>query len=549
MAEFRNIILLAGTLFSNMRLIRVAPSINLFLARYMGKFRLLNTGGKLIIHSHLPAVNSKAFTRFIDEHLLAKTAGPSHAQISLTNVCPQNCLYCYNKGRSGELLSTAEIKGLIGELKGMGVVWLGFTGGEPLMNRDIVEIVKSVGDDCAAKLFTTGYGLTERLAAELKEAGLLYASVSLDHWKEAEHDRIRGCKGAFKEALKAIELFKKAGIHVGVSAVISREMLRKGQVREFLDFLIGLGIHEAWLSETKPASEAFWDKEAIITEEERLSLVRLQDNYNREGRITVNYLGHFEGKEHFGCNAGNKMTYIDAFGEVSPCVFTPMTFGNVREKPLSAIFTEMKGHFPSEGCCFINKNYGLLKKYYKGQSPIAREDTLRLMKEVSFSPLSVFSRMYNKNNKGGGAGMSLYRLFGLASSAVFAVVGSIFLFFPDAALSFFNIISVYFGMPQAAVQGAGFYLILASAYMYIVTVLAYLMYSRPDNDAYPFLLAQAKLASSVISIYLFLTHRPYLIYLANFIVDGFIGVAALFLMKLKKKRFEHGFENNAKLHA
>lgn len=130
--------------------------------------------------------------------------------------------------------------------------------------------------------------------------------------------------------------------------------------------------------------------------------------------------------------------------------------------------------------------------------------------------------------------MRLYKLFSLIAAAIFAVVGLIFLFFPDSALIFFNSISGYFGLPQAPVQGTGFYLTLASAYMYLVTLLAYLMYRYPEQNIYPFLLAQGKLASSIISIYLFLMHQPYLIYFANFIIDGFIGIAALYLMKMKK---------------
>ncbi|HYE81751.1 MAG TPA: radical SAM protein [Clostridia bacterium] len=549
MTEFRNKLALIRALLSNLQIIRVKPSINWFLTKYMGKFNLLNAGGQLIIHSHLPSVNSKAFTRFIDEHLLARTEGPSHAQIGLTNACPQNCRFCYNRGRNGELLNTAEIEQLVRDLKKMGVFWLGFTGGEPLLNKDIVEIIRSVGDDCAVKLFTTGFNLTEQLAAELKQAGLLYVSVSLDHWKEEEHDRIRGCKGAFRTALKAIDIFKSAGVHVSVSAVISRKMLQENQVVEFLEFLIGLGIHEAWLSEAKPTVEAFWNKAAIITEEERLSLVNLQDKYNKEGRITVNYLGHFEGGEHFGCNAGNKMVYIDAFGEVSPCVFTPMTFGNVRNKPVQTIFSEMKEHFPSESCCFINKNYELLKKHHRGQTPISKEDTLEMMKEVRFGPLSDFSRMHNRPQIHGGVYMKLYKLFSLAAAAIFAVVGFIFLFFSDSAMIFFNSISGYFGLPQAPTEGTNFYLILASAYMYLVTLLACLMYRYPEQNIYPFLLAQGKLASSIISIYLFVTHRPYLIYFANFIVDGFIGIAALFFMKMKKQEYAYAHKNNADIHA
>ena len=131
--------------------------------------------------------------------------------------------------------------------------------------------------------------------------------------------------------------------------------------------------------------------------------------------------------------------------------------------------------------------------------------------------------------------MRLYKLFSLAAAAIFAVVGLIFLFFPDSALIFFNNISSCFGLPQVTVQGTGFYLTLASAYMYLVTLLACLMYRYPEQRIYPFLLAQGKLASSVISIYLFLVHQPYLIYFANFVIDGFIGIAALYLMKMEKK--------------
>jgi MoaA/NifB/PqqE/SkfB family radical SAM enzyme len=395
--KFRNNLMLIRELFSNLQIALVKPTINWFLAQYMGKFTLVNVGGQLIIHSHLPAVNSRAFTRFIDGHLLGKSDGPSHAQIALTNECPQQCQYCYNKNRAGERMDTDTIKRTVRELKDSGVIWFGFTGGEPLLNKDIVEIVESAGPDCAVKLFTTGCNLTEQLAYDLKKAGLYSVSVSLDHWEEEEHDRTRGCKGAFRAALAAIEVLKKVGgIHVSVSAVLSKDMMRPEKVEAFIRFLMGLEVHEVWLSETKPTVEAFQKKEFVITEEERSSLVRLQDRYNREGKITVNYLGHFEGSEHFGCTAGNKMVYIDAFGEVSPCVFMPMTFGNVKDHSLETILTEMKSVFPTEGegCCFINKNYELIGKYAKGKSPISREDSLKMMREVQFGPLSRFSRLY-----------------------------------------------------------------------------------------------------------------------------------------------------------
>jgi MoaA/NifB/PqqE/SkfB family radical SAM enzyme len=397
MGNTHNKIELAKALIANPQILKSKASINWFLLRYMRKFRPRKVGPHLILHSHLPPINSKAYTRFINEHLLAKSPGPSHAQIAVTNACPQNCEYCYNKNRKGKVMDTALIKNVIRGLKDMGVFWLGFTGGEPLLQKDIVELTESIRDECAVKLFTTGCALTRQLAEDLRNAGLFSVSVSLDHWKPEEHDKVRRYEGAFRTALHAIETFKNLGdVDVGVSAVLSKDMIRSDKVEEFLEFLIGLDIQEAWLSECKPSVEDFWKDDQIITEQERLKLVDLQDRYNRKGKITVNYLAHFEGKEHFGCNAGHKMVYIDPFGVVSPCVFIPMGFGSVWEESIKTIFEEMKQYFPSNDSCFINKNYKLIQKYFKGTSPLATQESVQVMEEACFGPQPRFFRLYYK---------------------------------------------------------------------------------------------------------------------------------------------------------
>jgi MoaA/NifB/PqqE/SkfB family radical SAM enzyme len=333
--------------------------------------------------------------RFINQHLLSKVSRLSHAQVGLTNACPQNCEYCYNKNRTGKTMETGQIIKLIKDLKSLGIFWLGFTGGEPLLNKDIVKITESVGGDCSLKLFTTGCTLTPRLAKDLQNAGLLYVSISLDHWIEEVHDRVRQYKGAFRTALSAIEIFKNLGnVHVGVSAVLSKKMLHNKETEQFLEFLISLGIHEAWLSEAKPSVERFWNSKSMIDEQERIALVALQDRYNQEGKITVNYLGHFEGKEYFGCNAGHKMIYIDAFGEVSPCVFTPMTMGNIQQETIQEIYRRMQRHFPSEENCFINKNYQLLQKYSHDNKPLCFNESLAMLQEVQFGPYAKFFQLH-----------------------------------------------------------------------------------------------------------------------------------------------------------
>ncbi|MCU0236771.1 MAG: radical SAM protein, partial [Acidobacteria bacterium] len=307
MAILKNLAYLARTLWRQPRMLRVTPTLNLFFLRYIGKFRIKNSAGHWTVHSHLPPLNHPAFGRFVSLHLLERIAGPSHAQIGLTNACPQACAYCYNRERHGRAMDTETILRAVRELKELGVCWMGLTGGEPLLNPDIARIVAGAADGCAVKLFTTGSTLTREKALELKQAGLFSVSVSLDHWLPEIHDRNRGLTGAFATALAAIRLFQEAGgIQVGVSAVVSRDMIQRGQVEEFLDFLQGLGIDEAWLCEPKPSVAAFWDEGQVIRAEEHRELFAIQDRWNRRAGMTINYLGHFESREHFGCNAGNK---------------------------------------------------------------------------------------------------------------------------------------------------------------------------------------------------------------------------------------------------
>ena len=118
---------MARTLAANPKLLLVKPSISAFMLRYLRKFRAMDVGGNLVLHSHLPPLTSKAYSRFVNLHLLKRVSGPSHAQIGLTNACPQNCEYCYNKDRTGIEMDTPTIKKVIRDLKELGVIWLGFT--------------------------------------------------------------------------------------------------------------------------------------------------------------------------------------------------------------------------------------------------------------------------------------------------------------------------------------------------------------------------------------------------------------------------------------
>ena len=128
--------------------------------------------------------------------------------------------------------------------------------------------------------------------------------------------------------------------------------------------------------------------------------------------------------------------------------------------------------------------------------------------------------MENKNK-------SFNKIMSLVLAVLFACVGIIFLLMPAGMIGFFNTISRPLGMKPAPQTGYQFFLILAAAYMYIVTLLAWSLFRFPENRTYPLLLAQAKGISSLLSFLFFIVHQPFLIYLTNGVVDGAIAVLVI----------------------
>ncbi len=127
--------------------------------------------------------------------------------------------------------------------------------------------------------------------------------------------------------------------------------------------------------------------------------------------------------------------------------------------------------------------------------------------------------------------MRAYRIICLILAFIFAVVGLLFLAAPQAVISFFNMASALLGMKQIPETETGFYPAIAAAYMYMVTLLAFMIYRKPYDRLPAIILANAKLASAFFSFLLFVISMPYLIFLVNGTIDGAIGIGILLLSK------------------
>lgn len=143
--------------------------------------------------------------------------------LELTRGCNLRCKHCLND--SGKIminqLKEEEFEKLIKELSDAGIQEIRFTGGEPLLYKDIYKLIKLCTDmGICTSLGTNGTLVTRGIAQKLKEVGLKKAVVSIDGTKEM-HDKIRG-KGNYDKSMAGLKYLKDVGINVRVNAVIMR---------------------------------------------------------------------------------------------------------------------------------------------------------------------------------------------------------------------------------------------------------------------------------------------------------------------------------------
>jgi 12,18-didecarboxysiroheme deacetylase len=144
---------------------------------------------------------------------------------NMTRTCNLNCVHCYSQSKNLQYnneLTLEEGKAFIDDISAFGSPVMLFSGGEPLMHPHFLDLcfyAKSKG--MRAVISTNGTLITKELAKELKKVGLSYVGISLDGL-ESVHDRFRGKKGAFREAIEGINYAKEAGIKVGLRFTINK---------------------------------------------------------------------------------------------------------------------------------------------------------------------------------------------------------------------------------------------------------------------------------------------------------------------------------------
>lgn len=279
--------------------------------------------------------------------------------------CQCSCVHCgiaLQRQKQKKELGYNEIMKLIDEVSRLGAKKLFFLGGEPLLVPELAGYISYARKKgLKTRIETNGRLLNERLVKKLKKAGLNSLGVSIDSPFETVHDQLRGVKGTFKKAIAGIRYCKKYKIDCYMTTYVTKKSLRNGEAKQTVALAKRLRVILRVLS---PVLVGRWlNRKDLALSCEDISLLRnllKKDKIHWENEL-------IDSKElPFFCSAMNKLSFfISPYGDIQPCIYVPVSFGNIKQEPLgkiikkmwsSRIFSKLKyGKYRS--CPFNNKAF------------------------------------------------------------------------------------------------------------------------------------------------------------------------------------------------
>lgn len=307
------------------------------------------------------------------------SGNPRWLLAELTYSCPLQCPYCANPidyMQHRDELDTEDWKRVFTEARAMGAVQLGLSGGEPLVRRDLVELVRHAhGLGYYINLITSGHGLDETRIVELKEAGLDHIQVSIQAPEKTLNNYLAGTD-SFEQKKEVAHLVKKHGYPMVLCVVIHRQNI--ALMREILEMAVELEADYLELANTQYYGWAHLNRDQLLPTREQFGEAEAIAKVYKEklkGRMKIYYVvpDFYEDRPKACMNGwGTTFLTIAPDGLALPChearILPGLNCPNVREMSLRDIwlhsdaFNQFRGYEwmkePCRSCPENVKDYG-----------------------------------------------------------------------------------------------------------------------------------------------------------------------------------------------
>jgi pyrroloquinoline quinone biosynthesis protein E len=268
----------------------------------------------------------------------------------LTHRCPLQCPYCANPlemERAAGELDTATWQRVLTEAAALGVLQVHFSGGEPMVRRDLADLVSHARDlQLYSNLITSGVTLTAESLAVLRHAGLDHVQLSFQDSETGGGDRIGGMPGGHARKLAAAGLIRDAGFPLTANFVVHRQNLARLPAMLALGEAIGAGRIE--IAHVQYYGWGLLNRDALMPTAAQIDAADTVVAAARDrlrGRLVIDYVTpDYYAARPKACMGGwgRQMVNVTPAGRVLPChaaeTLTGLPFPSVREAGLAEIW-------------------------------------------------------------------------------------------------------------------------------------------------------------------------------------------------------------------
>jgi pyrroloquinoline quinone biosynthesis protein E len=298
----------------------------------------------------------------------------------LSHRCPLQCPYCSNplklEGASSEI-GTEDWQRIIAEAASLGILQIHFSGGEPLVRRDLADLVRAAAQaGIYTNLITSGIGLDAARAQELAAARLDHIQLSFQDSRAAENDRMAGMAGAFAKKHEAARAIALANLPLTANFVVYRDNILR--VAEMIALGVEIGASRIEIANVQYHGWAFKNRADLMPDRAGLEAATAAVEEARtalRGRCVIDYvLPDYFAKTPKACMGGwgQRMMVVTPSGLALPChaaqSITGLTFPDLKTQSLvqawheSAAFAAYRGTdwmaAPCRTCPDREKDFG-----------------------------------------------------------------------------------------------------------------------------------------------------------------------------------------------
>ncbi len=270
---------------------------------------------------------------------LPSTIRPLSAHLKLTENCQAGCISCdYWKSRWQDRISTDRAVELLNEIGAAGIRTLRLTGGEPLLRKDLFDVLRRANTSCFKRIILQTNGLLlKKLHKDINASPISKVALSIDGLKES-NDLIRGIQGYFDLGMEGIKLIrdKELAISVTLNRLSSAELGKLADIAHALGAEVEINLLSQSLSFLKDADMSkMWPESSDV-----LEIVRFVRDRLKRPAYEVDYVTQYYNKETIAeppCVLGYLQVFVLSNGDVLTGCYPLKPVGNILRDSLETI--------------------------------------------------------------------------------------------------------------------------------------------------------------------------------------------------------------------